>query len=201
MKKSISRERQEWDLEPDEAALEETANIASSADRERHIKDLISKGSILSMLNFAHFYEYRAAEDGGPDLVLAEVWYRKAVEMGSAVATLKAGYFYLRQKNYEKAREIFSVGRDRQYAPSILRLGDLYAKGIGVERNYDTAQELFKQAARRGNLWAKRTVAVLAARRSRDILTRLGWRMMVLMSYLEFEYVKWREPRSERLKK
>lgn len=200
-KKSISLERQEWNLEPDEAGLEKTANIVDSDDRERHIKELISKGSILSMVNLAHFYENRYAEDGGPDPSLAEIWYRKSVESGSAVATLKAGYFYLRQKNYEKAREVFSIGRDRNYAPSIVRLGDLYVKGLGVERNYDIAKSLFKQAADLGNMWAKAGMAAMTMNLAHNPVTKYKGSLMLVIALLGIKYQKWREPRSERLKK
>ncbi|MGX7002461.1 tetratricopeptide repeat protein [Caballeronia sp. KNU42] len=202
MKKTkISLEWQEWNKEPDASALAHAASILSFSEAEAAYRLLIDQGSILSMVNLGSRYEYRSDSDGGPDFAQAEFWYHKAIEAGSAVATLPVGYFYLRRKNYEEAREVFSIGRDRDYAPSILRLGDLYAKGLGVERNYDIAQDFFKQAACRGNLWAKRTAAVLAFRRSRDIVTRFGWWMLVATSYLEFRYQKWREPRSERLKK
>ncbi|SDR50940.1 tetratricopeptide repeat protein [Paraburkholderia tuberum] len=200
-KKAISQERLEWDLEPDEEGLVKTASIADSNERERHIKDLVARGSILSMLNLAHFYEYRRAKNGGPDLVSAEAWYQKAVESGSAVATFNAGYFYLRRKNYEKAREIFSVGMDRGYAPAIVRLADLYVHGLGVEKDYDRAKELYKRAAKNGNLWAKAALGAMTASLASSVWVRCKGYVMVALAGIQIRFQKWREPLSERLKK
>jgi TPR repeat protein len=199
--RAISRERHEWDLEPDEAALAMTGNIANTSEREKHIKDLISKGSVLSMLNLAHMYEHRYAEDGGPDLDLAETWYRAAVEKGSAVATLKAGYFYLRKKEYVKAREMFSIGAQREYAPSVLRLAHLYANGLGVEKDDSKTEELLLRAAKLGNLWAKISRAERYMNTDGNYLKVAKGLCLICIAGVQFRFERKFRPWSEKLKK
>ncbi|SDR50945.1 tetratricopeptide repeat protein [Paraburkholderia tuberum] len=200
-KGNVSVEWTEWHKEPNTAGLEQAGAIQDFAGAEAAYKQLINQGSILSMVNLARWYELRPKDDGGADFEQAEIWYQRAIEAGSAVATLPVGYFYLRRKDYEKARSVFLIGKERGYAPSILRLGDLYAKGLGVQQNYDTAQDLFKRAAKMGNIWAKQTVAVLNMRRSKNVVEKILGSIMIGLSNLEFKYQNWREPRSEKLKK
>lgn len=200
-KDTVSMEWQEWNKEPDTVALERAASIKNFSEAEAAYKLLIDQGSILGMVNLGNWFEFRPKVSGGPDLAQAEFWYRKAIDSGSAVATLPVGYFYLRRKDYEKAREMFSIGMDRGYAPSIARLGDLYVKGIGVEQNYDLAEAFFKRASDLGNLWAKVAVAAMTVSLARNSLTKFKGLLMVVIAGLELRFQKWREPRSERLKK
>ncbi|MFX1736058.1 tetratricopeptide repeat protein [Paraburkholderia sp. A1RI_3L] len=200
-KSVLSKERQEWDNEPDATALEHAGAISDFHAAEAAYRLLVDKGSILSMANLGSRYEFRSKGDGGPDFAQAEFWYRKAVDSGSAVSTLPAGYFYLRRKDYDKAREIFSIGMERDYAPSITRLGDLYVKGIGVERDYDIARALFNRASDLGNLWAQAAIAAMTISLATNQWDKLKGVLMMVVAGLKIRLQRWREPRSERLKK
>lgn len=202
MKESpISIERQEWNKEPDVAALEQAASLLDFSEAETAFKNLIGRGSVLSMVNLGSRYESQSRAEGSRDFTQAEYWYRKAIDAGSAAATLPVGYFYLRQKDYKKACEIFSIGRERGYAPSIVRLGDLYVKGQGVECDYAVAKSLFSQAADLGNLWGKSGAAAMTMSLARSRSEKYKGSLMLIIALLQIKYQKWREPRSEKLKK
>lgn len=195
-----SIEAAEWDTEPDVAALEFAASM-NFAEAEIAFKVLIGKGSVLSMANLGHQYEYRPKVQGGPDYEQAEFWYRKAVNSGSAVVTVPFGYFYLRRKNYDRAREVFSIGVERKYAPAFVRLADLYIEGLGVERDYDYARNLLKSASELGNLWAKRALARMDFNIGKNPMIRIRGLVLCWAADLQFYMKKKRNPRSERLKK
>lgn len=197
---SISMEKREWNSEPDVSALERAASLRGS-DAEVAYTELAEKGSVLSMANLGNYYEYRRISDGGPDYMRAEFWYRKAIDSDSAVVTLHFGYFYLRRKEIFKAMAVFSLGVERGYAPSIVRLADFYVKGIGVARDYACARALLKQASDLGNLWAKRGLARMDFNIGKDPATRLRGLVMRLTADAQFYLEKKRNPSSERLKK
>lgn len=199
-KKYISLERVEWDAEPDVEALEHAATLRF-VEAEGAFKDLIGKGSILSMANLGHQYEYRPHEQGGSNYVQAGFWYRNAIDSGSAIAALPFGYFCLRRKNYDMAREIFSIGSERKYAPAFVRLADLYIDGIGVDRDYDKARNLLENSSRLGNLWAKRALARMDINLGKNPIIRMRGLIMRFIADTQFYVENKNNQRSERLKK
>ncbi len=198
--KYISVESGEWEREPDMTAIESTGLLDDVVEAEAQYKALVEKGSMFSMIKLAHLFERRPAERGGPDFNQAEFWYCKAVDTGSAVATFHCGYFFYRRKNYDKARDMFSIGRERQYAPSIVRLAHLYLNGIGVNRDYSKARILLTQASSLGNLWAKRALARMDFNIGENGFVRARGVVMRLVSGLQFFFENRRDPNSERLK-
>lgn len=197
---SVSMEREEWDREPDYKALEHAATLGYS-DAEQAFQSLIAKGSVLSMANLGNVYEFRPEEFGGRDLTLAEYWHRKSIDAGSAISTLTCGYFYLRQKKYKEAQQVFALGVDRGYAPSMVRLAHLYANGLGVEKNDSRADELLTQASKLGNLWAKMGLAeryMSTKGNYPKIAKGLG---LICVAAAQYHYVRKRRPWSEKLKK
>ena len=118
--------RDEWDLEPDKEGLARTNAILNMQDRINYMQTLIAKGSVLSMLNMAHFYEHLGREFSGPDMASAEKWYKEAVLAGSGIATYELGRFLVRAKRYDEAIDALKIGVERDYAPSIVRLSAFY---------------------------------------------------------------------------
>jgi TPR repeat protein len=96
--KYISVDRGEWALEPDMAAIESARLLNDAVEAEAQYKALVEKGAIFSMIKLAHIFGRRPAEQGGPDFNKAELWYCKAVDTGSAVATCHCGYFLPQRK-------------------------------------------------------------------------------------------------------
>jgi TPR repeat protein len=201
MKKSpISMEKKEWNTEPDVAALEHAATL-NFAEAEVAFKLLIDRGSVLSMVNLGTRYEFRPKGHGGPDLVQSEYWYRKAIDSGSAVATLPVGYFYLRQKRNDKAREIFSIGVDRGYAPSMVRLAHLYANGIDVEKDDAKVDALLTRASSLGNHWAKISIAERYMNADGNYLKVVKGIYLLCIAAIPFRFDRKYRPWSEKLKK
>lgn len=199
-KKSISKEKCEWNLEPDAAAVERAAKLEFKG-AEAAYKLLADRGSILSMTNLGHRYEHRGVEDGGPDLAEAEIWYRKAVDSGSAVSTLPFGYFYLRQKDYANAIQVFSIGVDRGYAPSIVRLAHLYANGLGVDKNVVLAEHLLRRASKLKNIWAKIGLAEMYMKTEGNFVKVARGLCLICVAAVQFRLERRFNPESERLKK
>jgi TPR repeat protein len=196
--KYISVESDEWEREPDIAAIERAGRL-DDVEAELEYKALVERGSMFSMLRLAHIFEFRDPQRGGPDFAQAECWYCKAVNSGSAVATLHCGYFYLRRKNHDRARDIFCLGVERKYAPSMVRLAHQYIFGLGVPRDLAEARALLRQASELGNLWAKTGLARMDWNSGETLLVRMKGLVMCLVSDLQFYCEKRRAPGSERL--
>lgn len=199
-KKWISKEKHEWNLEPDAAAVERAAKLEFK-DAVATYKLLANRGSILSMANLGHRYEHRGIEDGGPDFTEAEAWYQKAVDCGSAVSTLPFGYFYLRKKDYTNAIRVFSIGADRGYAPSTVRLAYFYANGIGVDRDLPWAENLLRRAAKLKNIWAKIGLAEMYMKTEGNYLKVARGLCLIGVAAVQFRLERRFNPDSERLKK
>lgn len=198
--KYISMEKQEWEREPDVTALEEVGALKDSEARNEY-ETLAEKGSVLSMINMGHIYEYQSIQDGGPDFSAAEIWYQKAVNAGSAVATFHLGCFYFRRKDYENACRELGVGLERGYAPSIVRLAYFYINGIGVKRDHAQARILMRQASGLGNLWAKRGLARMEFNAGENLYIKIRGALSYLCARVQFYIEKKRDPNSERLRK
>jgi TPR repeat protein len=198
--KYVSVEHGEWEQEPDLAAIER-AGLLDDPEAEVQYRALIERGSVFSMIRLANIFECRSPDQGGPDFEQAEFWYCRAVDSGSAVATFHCGYFYLRRRNYDKVKDMFAIGMQRHYAPSIGRLAHLYLNGLGVSRDYYKAKILLRQASALGNLWAKRGLARMDFNIGENVLIRAKGLVMRFVSDLQFYWEKRRDPDSERLKR
>jgi len=192
--------RQEWSAEPDVAAYHQASAMKDFAEAEKSFMALVGRGSVWSMMSLGYRYESRPENAGGPDLAQAEYWYQKAVDSGSAVATFYEGNFYLRRKIFKKAREIFTIGMKRGYAPSTFRIAGLYAEGWGGNQDTDMAESLYKKAISMGNIMAKIGLASLNFYARKGIAWKLNALLGLISANLQYRYIKWKDPKSERLK-
>lgn len=193
-------EKQEWEREPDAAALEHAGTLGDSEAKSEY-EALAEKGSVLSMINLGHLSEYRKIQDGGPDFTGAEIWYRRAVDAGSAVATFHLGCFYFRRKNYTNTWRELMVGLERGYAPSIVRLAYLYIDGIGVKRDHAQARIFMRRASELGNLWAKRGLARMEFNVGENLYVKIKGAATYICARVQFFFEERRDPNSERLRK
>lgn len=120
-------------------------------------RELAEQGVAESMLRLA--WAYWQGQGTAVDKVAAEHWYRCARESDEKRIKQRACYYggvlLEDQRRYAEAHEWFSVGATLDYAPALLRLGRLYQKGRGVERDRGQAAALYEQAAAHGNLVAQ----------------------------------------------
>lgn len=79
----------------------------------------------------------------------ALIWFHKAVDAGNSSALGMIGTVYLKDKtvkNFDQALEIFNQAAEKGDLTAEFYLGVMYAEGLGVETNYQTALEWFKKA-------------------------------------------------------
>lgn len=194
---------EDWAREPDLDGLHNALDAFASdpSEGESQFLVLARKGSVLSMAKLGYIYAHRPADRGGPDYAAAECWYLAAIRAGSKAATYNLGSLYLRRKDYVKARAIFEQGTEMRYGPSAFNLGRMYLYGLGVDKDYERALALYRQAAAMGNLWGKLSVATMTVTLGDGTLTKLKGLLMVCVAATQFRIEKWRNPRSERLTK
>lgn len=200
MRNFVSVEDQERSREPDPAALK-SARALKDPDAEIVYKALAARGSVLSMINLGHLYEFRSEKYGGADLSESEKWYRRAMDSGSALATFHCGDFYFRRAQYAEAKGAFTLGVDRSYAPSILRLANLYIKGYGVDQDFNRARSLLMRSSQLGNLWAERALSRMDFNAGRNSLIKIRGLIFWVISDVRFLIYKQKNPNGERLKK
>ncbi len=97
-----------------------------------------------------------AFHDG--DLVTAMAKYQSAADAGSPEAQAKLAWIYDQSEQNDSAVELYRKSAEQAYADGEFGLGEMYAKGEGVEQNVDEAFLWFERAAHQGHLHAIRVL-------------------------------------------
>jgi TPR repeat protein len=121
------------------------------------LRSLAENGSILSMIDLGRTYAMGIGIDRDDEQ--AEMWFVRAASSGSVRAHQQLARFYMRIRQYAKAKQALEYAAARQYAPAIHDLGKLYFKGLGVEKNLLSAEVLVQRASRMGSVFATRLLA------------------------------------------
>ena len=93
------------------------------------------------------------------DMIGALKHYHVAAEAGIALAQAKLGYIYDQSNDDEMAVEWYRQAADQQHPDGEFGLGEMYAKGEGVEQDYEVAVEMYMRAAVGGHAQARRVLA------------------------------------------
>lgn len=92
---------------------------------------------------------YENSFDIAKDLLLAEYYYKKASEYGNVVASYHLGLIYLyKYNNPLKAIYYFKLSGN---SDSLLQLGKMHQKGLGIEKNYKNAKKYYKLSSKYNN--------------------------------------------------
>jgi hypothetical protein len=93
------------------------------------------------------------------DMVGAMNHYQVAADAGLAQAQAKLGYIYDQSNDDEKAVYWYRAAAAQQLPDGEFGLGEMYAKGEGVDQDYDLAIEMYMRAAVGGHAQARRVLA------------------------------------------
>lgn len=115
-------------------------------------------GSVTAIVWLGYLHEI--GKGAQLDLAEAERYYRQATDAGSANGPHYLGNLLLRANRTAEAVAAFEVAASRGFSPSTYRLGALHEYGVGVPKDTAKAEILYREAAKRGNIWARRKVAV-----------------------------------------
>jgi len=100
----------------------------------------------------------KAFHDG--DLVTAMAKYQSAADAGSAEAQAKLAWIYDQSEENDIAVELYRRSAEQSFADGEFGLGEMYAKGEGVERDDDEALFWFERAANQGHEHAIRVLII-----------------------------------------
>lgn len=93
------------------------------------------------------------------DMMGAMRHYQAAADAGVALAQAKLGYVYDQSNDDELAVKWYREAAEQQHPDGEFGLGEMYAKGEGVEQDLDMAVELFMRAAVNGHAQARLALA------------------------------------------
>ena len=93
------------------------------------------------------------------DMIGALNHYHAAAEAGIALAQAKLGYIYDQSNDDEKAVHWYREAALQQHPDGEFGLGEMYAKGEGVDQDFDIAVEMYMRAAVGGHAQARRVLA------------------------------------------
>ncbi|MHB8884752.1 MAG: tetratricopeptide repeat protein [Methylovirgula sp.] len=153
-------ENETWSREPDLVALREGHRLLKTNANAgiAILEELADRGSAMSMTYIAFAYLKGSGIDRS-DLE-AERWFRRASETGSILAAHELAKLYLNQGKIDDAFALLSRGANAGYGPSLYRLGKLYLEGNATSTDLVRSQAMFEAAADRGNIFAKRALAM-----------------------------------------
>ncbi len=92
------------------------------------------------------------------DLMAAMDHYGKAAEAGSALAQARLAWIHDLSEENVAAVELYRASADQGHPDGQYGLGEMYAKGEGVEKNPDEAFLWFTRAAENGHAQAQRVL-------------------------------------------
>jgi len=92
------------------------------------------------------------------DLMAAMTHYGKAAEAGSALAQARLAWIHDLSEDNAAAVEWYRASADQGHPDGQYGLGEMYAKGEGVEKNPDEAVLWFTRAAENGHSQAQRAL-------------------------------------------
>jgi len=92
------------------------------------------------------------------DLMAALTHYGKAAEAGSALAQARLAWIHDLSEENEAAVKWYRASADQGHPDGQYGLGEMYAKGEGVEKNPDEAFLWFTRAAENGHAQAQRVL-------------------------------------------
>lgn len=93
------------------------------------------------------------------NLTTAEDWFSRAAKQGSPHGQYWLGYICRVQHRLAEARYWLEEAAAQGDSPSIYEMGRLYLFGEGVQRNREKAFLYFREAAKRGHLFARGEIA------------------------------------------
>jgi TPR repeat protein len=93
------------------------------------------------------------------DMIGALGHYHVAAEAGVALAQAKLGYIYDQSNDDEKAVYWYREAAEQMHPDGEFGLGEMYAKGEGVDQDFELAVEMYMRAAVGGHAQARRVLA------------------------------------------
>jgi hypothetical protein len=125
------------------------------------LKPLAEKGDAQAQYNLGqcYFSGWGVAKDWKQ----AETWLRKSAAQGHEWAKVLLGYTVDGLGKHEEAAKIYAWAAEKGVAAAQVRLGQMYAKGLGVEQNLGEAARLYELAAKQGDAAGQAELAQMLA--------------------------------------
>lgn len=139
------------------------------------LKALAAIGDEAAPAEIAHLYELGI---GGvrQDMAEAISWYERALSNGNDPdACLALGRIYLGSDQYQKALPYFEQCAETEPGAQFA-LGLMYNLGCGVAQDLEEATRLYREAAQKGHLLARKNLGIAEI--------RIGYRLKGLWHYL-----------------
>lgn len=127
-----------------------------SAKAFEFFKKASENNDATAMYNLGYYYSKGDCIE--KDFFAALDYYEKAYQKGIEKALINIGEIYIEQKEFGKAKEKFNEAL-KSASPEIVSygkygLGLLYLEGLGVERDFEKAVELFEESGKGGYSFA-----------------------------------------------
>jgi len=109
-------------------------------------------------------WKYQHGEGTHIDIQAAEEWYTKASDTELLIDKLSAQFYlaclFVKTKRETEACDLMEIVANQGYLPAAFRLGEMLTNGVGCTRDEELGKYYREYAAKHGNVWAQRYVAV-----------------------------------------
>ncbi len=78
-------------------------------------------------------------------------YYEKAIQNNDLVSLYKIGTIYYLYNDYEKCKYYYNKAIEKNNTDAMVALGNMYVRGVGVEKDYYKAKELYDKAKNLGH--------------------------------------------------
>ncbi|MCV2402471.1 sel1 repeat family protein [Marinomonas sp. C2222] len=118
------------------------------------------EGNVKEQLILADSYFY-GTKDLARNKEKAIEYYRLAADNGSDSAAFNLGIIYQKDKLYSESVYYYEIAAEAGNPKAQDNLGILYHHGIGIEQNWDKAEQLYLSALENGSQYSQRNLAIL----------------------------------------
>lgn len=127
-------------------------------------------------------------------------WFKKAAESKSPEGMFYCGLLLEQDGKDTEAFDFIYQSASTGYGPALCRLGLMYLIGRGVNVNHDFAIQYLRRAAGKGNVFAKRELAVYMIKNPKNQFDRVIGGLKFVLAVAESFVIALRNRYSEKIK-
>jgi len=175
-------------------------NLYFSGQYEKAFK-LCSEGAKAGNVKCQRFlgWIYYTGKGHPVDFDMSAKWFRKAIQSDDAEAMYGLAGLHYSKKEYEQALSWYDKSATGGYVPGMFRAGLMFLHGLGMQKNISLAYEKFYEAAKEGNLPAKRAYLVLLLKGYEGWVGRIKAVPALIMLTFKAFYLAYKDPNDRRL--
>jgi TPR repeat protein len=181
--------------------LREAESLYSSGSYDEAFpkyKVLADQGHTESQVLVGWFYQHGLGVQQSEEEAMK--WFQRAANGGSAEAEFYMAKIFSKKGSYDGSLRYYLSAASKGYSPALFRLGWMHEIGRATAVDLEKAFSYYGQSAARGNIFGKKSLALLLIHGHRGLVGRVRGLLIFASALLNAVIIGIRDPYSEKLK-